>query len=108
MNERDQQVSALWREVEHPAPPAALDAAVLAAVHTAAPPGAPNLPRAAAGRRSFWWRWQAGFALAAVVVLSSSLSWLVHDAQQASEAPAAASGARPAPGTPAPRSLAPA
>ncbi|HNE40377.1 hypothetical protein [Accumulibacter sp.] len=104
MNERDRQVSALWCEVEHPAPPAALDAAVLAAVHAAAP----DLPRAAVGRRPLWWRWQAGFALAAVAVLSSSLSWLVHDAQQASEAPAAASAARPAPGTSAPRSLAPA
>ncbi|HND38611.1 MAG TPA: hypothetical protein PLH41_06350, partial [Accumulibacter sp.] len=61
MNERDRQVSALWCEVEHPAPPAALDAAVLAAVHAAAP-GAPDLPRAAAGRRPFWWRWQAGNA----------------------------------------------
>lgn len=114
MTERDPLISGLYREAEHPDPPAALDARIRAEAVRA-------LSGQAGGRRSLWRRLSAPLAFAAVAVLAVAVSLLVerertHDtvspepAKRAVPAPAGAPPPAPAespPGPPAPATARP-
>lgn len=95
---RDADLSRLYREVAAGEPPAHLDAAILAAAQREAARAAPRRDR------PWWRRWTIPVSVAALVVLSVSLSLLVSREQDRVEIPAPAAApavpqSPPAPGT---------
>ncbi len=79
MNKNDD-LSRLYRDAARPEPPQALDEAILAAARDAAG-GRPQSVRRLANTR----RWSVPFALAATVLLTVSVTLMVHDEQQAGD-----------------------
>lgn len=91
MTERDPLISGLYREADHPEPPAALDARIRAEAVR-------DLSGQAGGRRSLWRRLSAPLAFAAVAVLAVAVS-LLAERERAHEtvSPEPAKHAVPAP-----------
>lgn len=86
----DKDLAALYRAASTEEPPAGLDARILAAAREAAVPRAP--------RPSFATRWRVPFALAASVVLATSLTVLVREQKEdPSQLGTPAETAQPAP-----------
>ena len=76
MSEIDPKLSRLYRDASAEQPPAALDAAILAAArkHVAKPPRR---------ERSSWWRWMAPASAAATLALGVSIALLIEREQPA-------------------------
>lgn len=86
MSEIDPKLSRLYREASSEGPPAALDAAILAAARKqiAKPQRrerSQRQERSQREERSFWWRWLAPASAIATLVLGVSLAFLVDREQ---------------------------
>ena len=86
---RDEELSRLYRDGRRGEPPAALDRAILEAAAQALEP--------AEKRRSFWQRWQTPVVAFATVLLTATLTLLLHfERRETPPAPAAERGAEAA------------